>query len=183
MSAILADALLMWRSVQANKVRLAINWPTTWSRATRTVKRLIEEGTIGRVLEVKWRNGGSMGPMSYSKPEPPGPVKGAEWWHQSAAGGGALLDYTCYGACLARWLIGTPAVAANGLRANLTSDYGDADDNAIITVRFPAAIAVLEATWTTWNPVIPNLLVYGERGALMVNLRPGADEQDNSEIV
>jgi predicted dehydrogenase len=183
MSASLADALRMWRAAQAADVRLFVNWPTTWSPATRTVKRLIDEGTIGRVLEVKWRNGGSMGPMSYTQPEPPGPIKGAEWWHQSAPGGGALLDYTCYGACLARWYIGSPAVAANGMRVNLTSGYGDADDNAVITVRFPKALAVLEATWTTWNPVIPSIIVYGERGALMVNRRPDADEHAGGQVV
>lgn len=169
MSSSLADALRMARAAQAHDVRLMINWPTTWSPAVRTCQRLIESGVIGEVWEVKWRNGASMGPMSYSEPQPSGVQKGAEWWHQSAPGGGALLDYCCYGACLARWYLGEPAVAAQGLRANISSLYGDADDNAIITVRFPKALAILEATWTTWNVGVPTgPIVYGARGALVV---------------
>jgi len=184
MAASLSEALRMVRAAQAHDVRLMINWPTTWSPAIRTCKRLIDEGVIGEVWEVKWRNGGSMGPLTYSEPQPSGPEKGAEWWHQAAPGGGALLDYCCYGACLARWYLGQSAVAAYGLRANITSTYGDADDNAVITVRFPKAIAILEATWTTWNVGIPTgPIVYGTRGALVVTRPRGAGEGASRQVV
>jgi predicted dehydrogenase len=121
-----------------------------------------------------------MGPLAYStgKDAYTDAEKGTEWWHQTAPGGGALLDYCCYGACLARWYLGQPAVAATAMRANLTSHYGDADDNAIITVRFPNALALLEATWTTWHVGVSNgPLAYGTRGTLVVNRRqvPGQE--------
>lgn len=184
MSSTLADALRMVRAAQAHDVRLMINWPTTWSPAVRTCQRLIESGVIGEVWEVKWRNGASMGPMSYSEPQPSGVEKGAEWWHQAAPGGGALLDYCCYGACLARWYLGEPAVAAQGLRANITSLYGDADDNAVITVRFPKALAILEATWTTWNVGVPTgPIVYGTRGALVVTRDRRATGEHRGQVV
>ncbi len=101
----------------AGKV-LMINWPIAWTPAMRALKPLLEEGTIGRVLELKWRNGPSMGPLAYNKGDDvlTGAEKGSEWWHQSAPGGGVLLDYCCYGACLSRLLIG-PATAASGRRA------------------------------------------------------------------
>ena len=168
MAASLSEALRMVRAVQANGVELMVNWPTTWSPAVRTMKALIGRKIIGDVWQVKWRNGASMGPLSYSDPQPSYSEKGAEWWHQAAPGGGALLDYCCYGACLARWYLGEQAVAATGIRANLTSHYGDADDNAIITVRFPNALAILEATWTTWNAGVPTgPIAYGTRGTLV----------------
>ncbi|MDF1516164.1 MAG: Gfo/Idh/MocA family oxidoreductase, partial [Anaerolineae bacterium] len=92
------------------------------------------------------------------------------WWHQSATGGGALLDYCCYGACLSRYLIGEPAVSVVALKANLTSHFGDADDNAVIAVRFPRAMALLEGTWTTWHIGVPNgPIVYGTRGTLVID--------------
>ncbi|MCL6431092.1 MAG: Gfo/Idh/MocA family oxidoreductase [Anaerolineae bacterium] len=170
MAASLSEGLRMARAVKAAGVALMVNWPTTWSPAIRAMKRLIDEGVIGEVWEVKWRNGASMGPLSYSDPQPSDAEKGAEWWHQAAQGGGALLDYCCYGACLARWFIGERAVAAMGMRANLRSHYGDADDNAVITVRFPSALAVLEATWTTWNSGVPTgPIVYGSRGTLVTD--------------
>jgi predicted dehydrogenase len=177
MAASLGEALRIVRACKANKTEFMINWPTTWSPAVRKTKELIEQGVIGRVLEVKWRNGASMGPLSYNTgaetitPE----EKGQEWWHQSKPGGGALLDYCCYGACLSRWFIGEPAVAATGLKANLTSHYGDAEDNAIINVRFPNALALLEATWTTWHIGVPTgPIVYGEKGTLVVSSRQDA---------
>ena len=84
---------------------------------SRLTKALIDAGTIGDVWEVKWRNGASMGPLSYTKGEDAfsDAEKGAEWWHQTAPGGGALLDYCCYGACLSRWYLGEPAVAATAI--------------------------------------------------------------------
>jgi predicted dehydrogenase len=172
MSATLTDALRMARAVRANGVEIMVNWPTTWSPAIRRMKVLLDEGTIGDILEVKWRNGASMGPLAYHEgADTVLPAeKGSEWWHQSATGGGVLLDYCCYGACLSRWFLEQPATAAYGIKANLASDYGDAEDNAIITVRFPTALAILEATWTTWAAgVSTGPVVYGTRGTLVAD--------------
>jgi predicted dehydrogenase len=169
MAASLSQALRMVRAANAAGVELMVNWPTTWSPAIRKMKGLLDNGTIGRVLEVKWRNGGSTGPLAYGQ-EITGPEKGAEWWHQAAPGGGALLDYCCYGACLSRWFVGEPAVAAFGIKANLDSHFGDADDNAIITVRYPSALTILEGSWTTWSVGVPTgPIVYGTRGTLVAS--------------
>ena len=174
MTASLSGALRIARAVQANDVELMVNWPTTWSPAVRKMKELIDEGVVGEVWEIKWRNGASMGPLAYTtgenlvSPE----EKGAAWWHQSEPGGGALLDYCCYGACLSRWFLEEQATAAYGLKANLQSHYGDAEDNAVMTVRFPHAMAILEATWTTWNVGVPTgPIAYGSRGTLVVSSR------------
>jgi predicted dehydrogenase len=178
MAATLSGALRMVRAAQANGASLAVNWPTTWDPAVRKMKELIDAGAIGDVWEVKWRNGASIGPLTHVSDEHAftDVEKGAEWWHQSAPGGGALLDYCCYGACLSRWFLGEPAVAATAMVANLSSQYGDAEDNAVITVRFPRALAILEGTWTTWHAGVPTgPIVYGSRGVLVANRRPGPD--------
>ncbi|MBT5534556.1 hypothetical protein HOK31_15925, partial [Candidatus Poribacteria bacterium] len=87
-------------------------------------------------------------------------------------------DYCCYGACLSRWLIGEPAASAFGMKANLTSHYGDADDNAVITVRFPKAISILEGTWTTWNVGVPTgPIVYGTKGTLVATSKTVGDRR------
>lgn len=177
MAASLSGALQMVRAAKAADVELMINWPTTWNPAIRKMRGLIEEGVVGDLWEVKWRNGASMGPLAYGQ-DIADVEKGAEWWHQAAPGGGALLDYCCYGACLSRWFVGEPAVAALGIRANVTSHYGDADDNAVITVRFPEALAILEGTWTTWNVGVPTgPIVYGTRGTLVASVRMVDDER------
>ena len=175
MAASLSGALRMVRAAEANSVELVINWPSTWQSAIRTMKKLIDSGVVGDVWEFKWRNGASMGPLAYGQ-NITDQEKGAEWWHHAAPGGGALLDYCCYGACLSRWMLGQPAVAVYGIKANMTSHYGDADDNAVLTVRFPKALAILEATWTTWNVGVPTgPIVYGTKGTLVVDRVTGKD--------
>jgi predicted dehydrogenase len=183
MAATLSEALGMVRAARANNVELMVNWPSTWRPAIRKVKDLLNEGAIGDLLEVKWRNGASTGPPPRGE-HLSGKEKGSEWWRHMAQGGGALLDYCCYGACLARWFIGEPAVAAYGIQVNLTSHYGDADDNAIIVVRFPSSLAILEGTWTTWNVGVPTgPIVYGTRGTLVVTQRRHGENERPTQVV
>jgi predicted dehydrogenase len=177
MAASMSEAQRMAVAARTAGKTLVVNWPTTWSPAVRTAHRLVKEGAIGTLWEVKWR-AGSMGPLSHGSTHPgvdgqavelTDAEKGATWWHQAATGGGALLDYTCYGACLARLFIGQPATAAFGLKANLLTPYGDAEDNAVITVRFPRALAILEATWSCLDHGVPTgPLLYGSEGTIVV---------------
>ena len=177
MAASLSGALRMVRAARANDVELMVNWPTTWRPSIRAMKALIDDGVIGDLWEVKWRNGPSMGPLAYNKGADilTDAEKGSEWWHHDAPGGGALLDYCCYGACLSRWYVGEAAQAAVAVKANMTSHYGDADDNAVITVRFPTTLAILEGTWTTYHSGVPTgPIAYGTRGTL-VHTRAGVE--------
>ena len=178
MAGTLEDALRMARACQAAHITLAVNWPLTWSAPARKIKTLIDEGAIGRVLEVRWRSGhtGPLGPGAAHAgvDEQAAPMSGAErgatWWHQSAAGGGAMLDYCCYGAMLSRWYIGEQASAAMGMRANLDSPWGDADDNAAMLVRFPGAMALYEGSWTTLDHgVAGGPIVLGTTGTLVMD--------------
>jgi predicted dehydrogenase len=173
----LADGLRMARASQAAGKVLVVNWPTTWSAAIRKTKALIDEGVIGRVIEVKWR-GGHTGPLGMGETHPGvtegadfmnGTELGATWWHQSATGGGSMLDYCCYGSKLSRWFIGEPGLAAVGLKANLNSHWGDAEDNAVMVVRFPNAMGLFEGSWTTLDHgVLPGPIIYGTKGTLVV---------------
>ena len=110
------------------------------------LKKLVEDKAIGDLWELKWRNPASLGPLAHGSLHPGDTVisgavsdaeKGSEWWHQAGAGGGALLDYCCYGACLSAWLIPEAPTSVLGVTANLKSRYGDAEDNAAMMVGFP----------------------------------------------
>ena len=73
--------------------------------------------------------------------------KAAEWWHQADTGGGALLDYCCYGACLAAWLLPEQPLTVQCLMANLKSRYGDAEDNAAKTIVKKPVAAYVEKVY------------------------------------
>jgi predicted dehydrogenase len=179
MASRLQEALRMKSAAEKAGVALAVNWPITWMPAIRRLKELLDGGAIGEVLELKWRNGDSLGPLAHGSAHPGATVisgqvsdaeKGMEWWHQAEAGGGALLDYCCYGACLASWLLPAPPLTVRCLKANLKSGFGTAEDNAAMLLRFPSAIAVLEASWTTFHIGIPNgPILYGTKGTIVMD--------------
>ena len=188
MASSLQDGLRMARSARAAGIELIVNWPITWQPASHKAKQLIDDGAIGRVLTVKWR-GGHLGPLGAGVSHPGGDEggqalarkltgveRGASWWHQRAAGGGAMLDYCCYGSLVARWLVGESATVVMGMRANLNSKWGDAEDNAAMIIRFPQAMALCEASWTTLDHgVSPGPIVYGTEGTLAVD-KESADQ-------
>ena len=182
MAASLPDALRMARACRAAETTMLVNWPLTWSAPARKAKELIDAGAIGRVLEVKWR-GGHTGPLGAGakhegvtdEAAPLTPAElGATWWHHIAPGGGAMLDYCCYGAMISYWYIGQMAISAVGLRGNLASPFGDADDNGAMIVRFPQAMGLFEGSWTTWDHgVAPGPIIYGTTGTLVIEGKGG----------
>ncbi|MBE3069041.1 MAG: Gfo/Idh/MocA family oxidoreductase [Planctomycetes bacterium] len=174
----LEHGLRMARAARAAGTRLVVNWPMTWSGAARKAGQLIQAGAVGRVIEVKWRGGhtGPLGPgaehqgVAEKAKMLTGTQLGATWWHHAADGGGAMLDYCCYGAMVSFWYIGERGLAAVGLKGNLASPWGDADDNGAMIVRFPSAMGLYEGSWTTWSQGVPNgPIVYGTTGVLVVD--------------
>jgi predicted dehydrogenase len=178
MAASLGDGLRMARATRIAGSALMINWPILWSPLIRTAVAALHDGVIGRVLQVRHRAGhsGPFGPgvRHPGVDEEAAPLSHAElaatWWYRGSEGGGAMIDYCCYGAMLSRWIVGGPAVAAMGMRANLASPWADCDDNGFLMVRFPEAVSVLEGSWTTGaHGVNPGPVVYGSDGTLVVD--------------
>lgn len=177
-----ADAVRIVAAARAAGVALAVNWPITWRPAVRRVKELVEQGAIGEVWELKWRNMASLGPLAHGSLHPGDTVisglvsndeKASEWWHQAETGGGALLDYCCYGACYAAWLLESAPISVQCLRLNLMNRFGSADDNAAMLLRYPAAMAIVEASWTSFHNGVPNgPILYGTHGTIVMD---GAD--------
>ncbi|NLG25469.1 MAG: Gfo/Idh/MocA family oxidoreductase [Clostridiales bacterium] len=167
-AASMPEAMRMVRAAEEGGAQIVTNWPTTWSPAIRRAHQLIGEGEIGRLFKVTFRNADSLGPLSYGQ-RMTDVEKGYEWWYQLAAGGGALLDYCCYGACLSRWFFGEMAVSAYGLKGNFDSRYGDAEDYATITARYRGGVAIVEGSWTTVNTgVSSGPVFYGTKGTMVV---------------
>ena len=168
-----ADALRMAKAAQHNNVSLAVNWPSTWQAVNRRAQEMVADGAIGEVWKFKYANSFSLGPFEWGQ-KLTNIEKAAEWWHQKVMGGGAFLDYCSYGACLSRWFVGQAAVGAYGLMANFFSTYGDAEDNGLVMVRFPKAVAILEGSWTTPHfGVSSGPIIYGSEGTLVCDGRKG----------
>ena len=177
MAGSLPDAQRMVRACREAGTTLMVNWPATWLPHARKAKDLIAAGAIGKLVEINYRVGhsGPYGPGASHKgvSELSEPLtekeRAAIWLHQKAAGGGAMIDLCCYGVMYGQWYTGDRALSAQGIRANLDSPWCDADDNGVMVVRFPNAIAVAQGSWTTLGKTFLTagpLMLFGSTGAL-----------------
>ncbi len=158
----IADRMLV--ACRKAGVVLMINWPTAWSPGMNHALKLVKDGAIGRVWQMKWR-GGHCGPDKLGCDK-----HFVDWLFDPVENGaGAMFDYLGYGASLARLFIGRPsnvmAIAGRLVRTNIP-----VDDNAIIALEYPDASAVIETTWTETVPGWPahDIILYGTEGHMIV---------------
>jgi predicted dehydrogenase len=178
MAATFAQAQRMVQATQAVGVQMLINWPTAWSATWQEMERRIVSGDLGELRYFKYRS-------AHNGPKEIGCSNYFYEWLYDAEknGAGAYMDYCCYGAAKAARLLGRPE-KVTGLRGVLAKDYPLPDDNAIIALQYPHAMAVAEASWTqTEGYVAANLIAYGSEGALAAHggtltlRRPGKDTE------
>lgn len=164
------DAKAMVDAADKSGATLFINWPTGWDPAIRTALRLVREGIIGRPIKFHYRNMESLGPFSYGQGLTPEEMA-AEWWYHGEFGGGALLDYICYGCNLSRLFLGKKAQSAVALAKNLVSDFAPVEDHVAATLDFGDSIAVLEGTWATFASgcVDTGPVIFGDKGTIVAN--------------
>lgn len=82
-------------------------------------------------------------------------------------GGGALMDFGCYGANLMVWLMnGKSPVAVSAVTHHLKPIlYPSVDDDATIVLEYPDATGIIEASWD-WPFGIKDLEVFGTKSYL-----------------
>ncbi|MCC6037693.1 MAG: Gfo/Idh/MocA family oxidoreductase [Armatimonadetes bacterium] len=168
MSATVADARRMLLAAQKSGTILMVNYPSTWNPALHKVKQLLDDGAIGQPVYFRWR-AGHRGPLAGLPPD----QQAKSWWHQRLLGGGALLDFCCYGANISLWWFGQMPLSVIGVADRLAKPFGDAEDNAVLVARYPNAFAVLEASWSQGGAVPGGPLVVGTEGAMTITQREG----------
>ena len=152
-AASLAEADEMVEAQRATGKLLAINWPTRWSPASITTKRLIDEGVIGDVLNVH-HYGGNRGPLYHRADkvpcEPTPAEKAASWFYDKHRGGGSLLDYAGYGATLGTWFQG----GRQPLEVTCTIDAPaglEVDEHSVTVCRYPHGLSTIQTRWGTFS--------------------------------
>ena len=87
--------------------------------------------------------------------------------------GGAFMDYCCYGAVLARAILGLPERVTACVH-RLVKDDIEVEDNGLLIMSYPEAIAVSEGSWTQIGKLSAyTTLVYGTEGTLLMEPRVG----------
>lgn len=163
------DADRMIAAAERHGTRLMTNWPFAWWRnLRRAIEMAREENSIGRIWQLRYRAAHEgIVAMGHSQ-------QFANWVEdRERSGGGALVDYCCYGAVLARLLLGQPT-AVSGLAGNFVRDDIAVEDNAVILMQYPNAMAIAEASWTQHGKLGAYApMIYGETGSLLVGPRAG----------
>ncbi len=176
MASRLSEADVMLAAAGEAGVRLMVNWPVAWYPAFRHALTLARAGQIGRITEVGYR-AAHCGPKEFGcSPQ------FYEWLYDPARnGGGALIDYCCYGALLARVLLGVPH-RVHAVGGRYQKDYILVEDNALLTMAYPRAMATAQASWSQIGPGAgAGPIFYGTDGTIVVHQRHESREGQEIE--
>ncbi|MDD3790143.1 MAG: Gfo/Idh/MocA family protein [Sphaerochaetaceae bacterium] len=151
----LEDVDRILRAMEKHQKRLLVNWPLAWVASHVTAKKVIDEGMIGEVLEVRFYDG-NRGPLWHRADkvettlEEVNREKPHSWFYKKKAGGGSLLDYLGYGATLGTWYHNgrkpLEVITVMDEPANL-----EVDEHSITIVRYSTGLSKMETRWGTFT--------------------------------
>ena len=163
----LAHALKMEQLAKKHRIHLLTNYETSWYPTNEKVYQLVHDSNkIGALRKVVIHDG-------HKGPKEIGVNKEFLDWLTDPVqnGGGALIDFGCYGANLMTWLMKgeTPVSVTAVTQQFKPAIYPKVDDEATIIVTYPASQCIIQASWN-WPFSRKDMEVYGEKGyAIAVN--------------
>jgi len=172
-----ADAREMERLANAAHIKLMVNYWNAWPASTHELFHRVYSGQLGPVQKIIVQYG-------HEGPKEIGVSKYfADWLYDPVKnGGGAIVDFGCYGAEWALWLKGRPSsVFAYSLKLK-TAQANAVDDDAVILLKYPDATAIIQASWD-WPYSKAQVQVFGPKGSLLANeksvlYRPAKSQAD-----
>jgi predicted dehydrogenase len=158
-------ARAMERAAKTAGIHVLVNYETTWSASNHAAYRwAVEEGAMGEIRKLVAKDG-HWGPK--------GPPEFMRWLTDPELnGGGAIMDFGCYGANLMTWFLGgeRPLSVFAVTQHHQPQVYPKVDDEATIVLTYPRAQGIIQASWN-WPFPRKDLEVYGQR-ASVVAVRP-----------
>jgi predicted dehydrogenase len=145
------------------KIQLLTNYETTWYASNQHLYTMVnEQRAIGPIRKMVVHDGHN-GPKEIGCS-----AEFLSWLTDPVKnGGGALIDFGCYGANLMTWLMeGKAPIAVTAITRNIKPTiYPKVDDEATILVEYAEATGIIEASWN-WPFGIKDMEVYGTLGYL-----------------
>jgi predicted dehydrogenase len=142
-------------------IKLMVNYWNAWVAPTHEIFHRVKAGDIGPLQKMIVEYG-HQGPKEIGVSKYFG-----EWLYDPMKnGGGAIVDFGCYGAEWALWLKGRPSrVYAYTLKLK-TEQHNAVDDDAVILLEYPDATAVLLPSWD-WPYSKGQVEVFGPKGSML----------------
>jgi predicted dehydrogenase len=156
-----ADAREIEKLAAAAHIKLMVNYFNNWLPSYQELYRQVKAGKIGPIHQLVLQYG-HQGPREIGTSK-----EFAAWLYDPVRnGGGALMDFGCYGAALALWLKGRPdRVFARSLKLKVKQNNA-VEDDAVIVLEYADGTAVLEPSWD-WPFSMERIQVFGPHGSLM----------------
>ena len=161
------DHLSQMKALQKkHNIHLLTNFETTWYSSHAKVWDMVKtEKSLGTIRKVVIMDG-HRGPIEI------GCSREFTHWLTDPVqnGGGALVDFGCYGANIMTWLMdGQKPTSVLAVTQQLKPDvYPRVDDEATIILTYPTCQAIIQASWN-WAFDRKDTEVYGTRGILIAN--------------
>ena len=144
-------------------IHLLTNYETSWYASNHKIHELTRKGIIGEIRKIVVHDGHS-GPIEI------GCSKEFLAWLTDPIlnGGGAIIDFGCYGANLSTWLMDNQRpVSVTAVTQQLKPHmYPEVDDEATIIVEYPKSQTIIQASWN-WPFSRKDIEVYGQKGQLI----------------
>ncbi|MDR2773489.1 MAG: Gfo/Idh/MocA family oxidoreductase [Tannerella sp.] len=143
-----------------HKIHLLTNYETTWYNTNHEACGLIREGAIGNITRINVYDG-HQGPFEIGCGK-----EFTDWLTDPVLnGGGAVIDFGCYGANLATWLLKgeKPKCVYGILKQQKPDKYPEVDDDATIIIEYPSAVVQIMASWN-WPMNRKDMHIYGSKG-------------------
>jgi predicted dehydrogenase len=150
------------------KIHLLTDFETSWYPSTAKAWQLVNDSSFVGTLRKVVIHDGHQGPKEIGcSPE------FLAWLTDPVQnGGGAIIDFGCYGANLMTYLTkGQDPVSVKASLRQLKPDvYPKVDDDATIIVTYPDADCIIQASWN-WPYGRKDMEIYGENGYIMAENR------------
>lgn len=156
-----ADAREMERLANDAGIKLMVNYWNAWVTPTHELYRRVRSGDVGPIQRIIVQYG-HQGPKEIGVSKYFG-----DWLYDPVKnGGGAIMDFGCYGAELSLWLKGRPTKVSAVTQKLKVEQHNAVDDDATITLDYPDATATIDASWD-WPYTMDRVQVFGPKGSLL----------------
>ncbi len=148
---------------ETNQILLLTNYETTWYPSNHKIFEMSESGAIGELRKIVVHDGHE-GPIEIGCSK-----EFLEWLTDPVMnGGGAVIDFGCYGANLSTWLMENQRpISVTAVTQQIKPVlYPKVDDEATIILEYPNAQAIIQASWN-WPFGRKDIEVYGTKGLLL----------------
>jgi len=181
----LDHALQMQALAKKYNIQLLTNYETTWYATNHKAFEMVQQDRLGKLRKIVVHDG-------HEGPKEIGVNKEFLDWltDPKQNGGGAVIDFGCYGANLITWLAnGQRPVSVTAVLQHFKTDvYPKVDDEATIVVEYPGMQGIIQASWN-WPFSRKDMEVYGATGYVIsenrsnMRVRLKGEDKEHAEVM